>query len=257
MLDTHIHPENWGVKPILFTYGNIVIPSYSAMLLLALIVGILVYVIQSKRENKISENAFYIVFAALFFGTLGAKIPIWIGNYELILSNPQNLGLLLSGRTILGGLIGGTLGVYFTKKIFKINIRIGNEIAPSVAVGVAIGRVGCFLQGCCFGMATNLPWGVDFGDGVHRHPTQIYEVIFNLLVFVYLLAIKSKISEQGKLFKIYLNLYFSFRFVIELIRVEKVIFLGLTGYQITCLLALIYINRKLIIKFFHQRGLIK
>ncbi|MGE5329176.1 MAG: prolipoprotein diacylglyceryl transferase [Deltaproteobacteria bacterium] len=246
MIDSHFYPSGWGVKPILFNIAGFEIPSYSAFVLLGLIVGVLVFYIDAKRQKVNNENTFFIVAAAFTFGALGAKLPIWIANYKLILVEPTNLSALLSGRTIVGGLIGGTLGVILTKRVLKIKDKRGNQFAPAAAIGIAIGRVGCFLRGCCYGIPTYASWGVNFGDGIPRHPTQLYEAVFDLGLFIYLIYLREKITEPGKLFRIFLNWYFVFRFFIEFIRIEKVVFFGLTGFQLVSLMVLVYLNRRLI-----------
>lgn len=246
MLDDHYYPADWGLLPQLSQIYGFAIPSYSFFVLLGLVIGIFIYFYNSDKDKAFNENAMIIFASALIFGIIGAKIPIWIANYKLIFSNPHDLSLILSGRTIMGGLIGGTLGVLLVKKILKIKIRIGNQIAPAVAIGVAIGRFGCLLRGCCYGIATRLPWGVDFGDGILRHPTQAYEIIFNLIMFIYLSNKQKSEQEPGRLFAVYLNSYFIFRFFLEFIRVEANYIYGLSTYQWVCVIGVIYINRKLL-----------
>ena len=253
MIDSHLHPENWGIKPTLFQIGNFEVHSYSFFIVLALVVGVLIYFHEARKNKTLSENTFYIFIAALVGGVLGAKIPIWILNYKLIISSFPNLSILLSGRTITGGLIGGTLGVLFIKKILKIKGKRGNLFAPAIAIGVAIGRIGCFLRGCCYGKETILPWGVNFGDGILRHPTQIYESIFMFGMFFYIIYRKNKNPKPGELFKILMIAYFTFRFFIEFIRVEQVIFLGLTLFQLISIAAVIYFSRESLKSFINNK----
>jgi len=177
MIDEHTiniaNIENWGIRPVLFNIFGIDISSYSFFLLLAIIVGGFVYFKEAKKEKKDNEKTFFIAIGALIGGTLGAKIPMWIMNYDLIIQNWGNLHYILSGRTITGALIGGPIGVFITKKILNIKAKRGNLFAPALAIGDSIGRIGCFLKGCCAGKATNIAsYGVDFGDGILRHPTQ-------------------------------------------------------------------------------------
>lgn len=243
MLDYHTIPaENWGIKPFLFEFFGLRVNSYSFFVLLGLIVGLAVYYYLAKEEKKMSENSFYILIAGLIGGVLGAKIPIWIINFRLIIESLPDITPILSGRTITGGLIGGTLAVLYIKKKLKIKGKRGNLFAPAIALGVAIGRIGCFLKGCCYGKPTSLPWGVDFGDSILRHPTQIYESIFFLVLFI-ILMLKRKNAKPGYLFYILMNTYFIFRFFEEFIR-EEPIFFGLTIFQYISLIALIWINAK-------------
>lgn len=242
MIDLHQHPENWGVRPALFNLGSFEVNSYSFFVLLGLIVGLIVYYILAKKEKKLSENSFYILIAGLFGGIIGAKLPIWIINFSAIIQSFPDLTLFLSGRTITGGLIGGTLGVLFLKKKLKIKEKKGNFFAPAIALGVAIGRIGCFLRGCCYGVETKLFWGINFGDGILRHPTQIYESIFMFGLFFFLLY-KRKDAKPGILFYILMNSYFIFRFFEEFIR-ESPIYFGFTLFQYISIGALIFINAR-------------
>jgi phosphatidylglycerol---prolipoprotein diacylglyceryl transferase len=231
MIDFHYHPEGWGVYPVLFKVGSVAISSYSFFISLAIFIGVMLYIREAKKKKFSGDNAFYVVMGAIIGGVLGAKIPIWIMNFSMIISSFPDIGPILSGRTITGGLIGGTLGVLYVKKKFNIKGRKGNLFAPAIALGMAIGRIGCFLAGCCYGKPTSLPWGVNFGDGIFRHPTQIYEFIFMIGLFVYLEWKKGKNPKDGQLFTILMVSYFTFRFFIEFIRAEPVIFLGLTFFQ--------------------------
>lgn len=240
LIDSHNYLNNWGIKPFIEFFG-FRIASYSLFVLLGLIVAFVAFLIYSKKIKQINEKSFIIIAAAIIGGVLGAKIPIWIVNFDKIFNDPLNLELILSGRTIVGGLIGGFLSVLITKRVFKIKKRIGNAIAPSVCLGIAVGRIGCFLRGCCYGKPTNLNWGVDFGDGILRHPTQIYEIVFCLIFFVYLHFKFKKDPKPGQLFQNFLLIYFIFRFLVEFIRVEKVIFLGLTAFQYVALMIIIFI----------------
>lgn len=243
----------WGIRPILFSVCGFDIPSYSFFVALGLLAGILVYYLEARKQNVLNENSQYIVLGSLVGGVIGAKLLELLINVKYF---PAIISIdnLFFGKTIIGGLIGGFIGVRIVKKILNITEKKGNIFAPAVALGVGIGRMGCFLRGCCYGKATNLPWGVDFGDGVLRHPTQIYELIFMLGMFIYLELIKDKVRESGKLFKILMISYFVFRFFIEFIRVEEVAFFGLTAFQIISIIAIIYLLRDNIIKLIKKYG---
>ena len=245
MIDDHIVPgSHWGIRPELFHVGNISVPSYSFFVLLGLVVGLLVYFYEAKKSNSLNENGIFIVVGALAGGAIGAKLLELIVNYNYFFANINNAAALLSGRTIIGGLIGGTLGAIVTKKLLGIKEKRGNLFAPAIALGVAIGRLGCFFRGCCYGKPTNLPWGVDFGDHILRYPTQLFESLFMLIMFIYLERIKNrKDIKPGQMFKTLMISYFTFRFFIEYIRVEPVVFAGLTIFQIISLGVIVYLSR--------------
>jgi phosphatidylglycerol---prolipoprotein diacylglyceryl transferase len=250
MIDLHSHPASWGIRPILFQIGNVAVSSYAFFVALGLAVGLAVYFFEAKRQHRMNENGFMIAFGALLGGTIGAKLLVWAINYQYLVSHFPQWEVLLSGRSIVGGLIGGSIGAIITKRILKIKEKRGNLFAPAIAIGVAIGRLGCFFQGCCYGKSTSLPWGVDFGDGIMRHPTQLYESLFMFAMFVYLQLVKSDLKLQpGQLFKRLMIMYFVFRFLIEFIRVEGELIFGLSVFQVISIGAIIYLSRVDIKKF--------
>lgn len=244
---------SWGLKPVLFYIKGFPVEAYPVFVFIALVTGILVYKIELKKDNIQKSNAFYIALFAIFGGIIGSKLPIIFMYWKELNSEHNNLQLILSGRTIVGGLIGGTVGTFIAKKAFKIKERLGNQLAIPVAISMAVGRIGCVLRGCCYGQPTTLPWGLDFGDHILRHPTQIYEIFFDIGFAVYLSWRKKRGVLPGELFKIFLNGYLGFRFFLEFIRVEKISATGLTDFQLLCVISLIYINRQFIIQLFKRK----
>jgi len=227
------------MRPILFEISGLEIPSYDFFVLTGLLVGGLIVYAEFRRKKLLQENFFLVAFAALFGGALGAKIPIWIYYSNTIAAHPD-LNVLLTGRTIIGGIIGGWIAVEIAKKKLGIRQKTGDMFAPALAAGEAIGRIGCFLRGCCGGTATSLPWGIDFGDGVPRHPTQLYALLFNLGLFFYLWGTRKKNIREGELFQHYVIVSFTFRFLLEFIRTTPKIFYGLSGFQLVAIPIVLY-----------------
>jgi prolipoprotein diacylglyceryltransferase len=221
MFDDHSHPDGFGILPTILGY-----PTYTLFLALAIAAGALYILHDAQRSGVHREAALEITCSALIFGSIGAKIPI-------LLSAPAEGGPFL-GKTIVGGLLGGMLGVMLVKRILKIKVRLGNVIAPAAALGMTIGRIGCFLNGCCYGIPA--PWGIDFGDGILRYPTQLFEAAFTFAAFIVLHRLKDRVSRQGILFTGFVTSYLTFRFFIEYIRVEPVVWGGLTLIQLICIL---------------------
>jgi phosphatidylglycerol---prolipoprotein diacylglyceryl transferase len=244
-----VNIDNWGIRPVLFTIGNIEVSSYSFFVALGFFAGVGVYIYEAKRKKDTSEKTLYIAIGSIAGGILGAKLLDWIINIDFIFKNISSIDFLISGRTIIGGLIGGYIGANLAKKYTGIKSRKGNLFAPGIALGVAIGRIGCFLSGCCYGKECNLPWGVDFGDKISRHPTQLYESIFMLGMFIWLQFIKNKKTLQpGQLFTNLMLAYFSFRFFIEFIRDEKIALIGFTYFQFICIFVILFLLKDKLIK---------
>jgi phosphatidylglycerol---prolipoprotein diacylglyceryl transferase len=240
--DTHIHPAGWGIRPIAFSLGGRPVTTYALFVALGLVAAVLVYYL-SIRKLHVGNDGLYIAAAAAVGGIVGAKLPLWIANYRLILAgaDPQ---LWLSGRTIVGGLLGGALAVWWTKRRLGITRRLGNYLVAPVCIALFFGRIGCFLTGCCYGVATSLPWGVNFGDGIARHPTQLYEALLVAGLFAYALVMKDRYAP-GVLFRVFMIVYFGWRFLVEFIRVNPVAAAGLTYYQIVAAAVLVYYTAKL------------
>jgi len=215
-----------------------IIPAYAIAMTLAFAAGFAVYRVNTRGMEKQSDQLFPILLAAFLGGVIGAKLPVILLNLRFGLSWQA----ILEGRTIVGGLVGGTLAVLFVKKKLGIRTRYGNLLAPPIALGMAIGRIGCFFSGCCFGKPTDLPWGITFGDGIARHPTQLYELIFCLCAFV-LLQRAHRTAPPGSLLTRFFLAYFIFRFAEEFIRPYTLI-AGLTAFQWICIAGILILTAK-------------
>lgn len=180
---------------------------------------------------------------------LGSKILVLLQHIYLLWQNWQLwLLLLIQGKTIVGALLGGLIGVELTKKLIGVQRSTGDVFVYPLIVGIAIGRIGCFLTGLkdkTYGIATNLPWGVNFGDGIYRHPTQLYEIIF-LLALGLFLQIRSRYDRQeGDLFKFLMVAYLGFRLIMDFLKPDFHFLLELSAVQIACIFGLIYYRRSI------------
>jgi phosphatidylglycerol:prolipoprotein diacylglycerol transferase len=160
---------------------------------------------------------------------VGAKLPFVLSDWDGFLSGAA---WFENGKTIVFGLVGGYFGVELAKWSLDIRMKTGDSFAVPVAVAVAIGRLACFVGGCCYGSVTTVPWGVDFGDGLRRHPTQLYEFVFHLGSAVGLSWLGGRHLLAGQLIKLYIIGYLVYRFFTEYIRPEPILWGGLTGYQL-------------------------
>jgi prolipoprotein diacylglyceryltransferase len=212
--------------------------SYETFVLLALGAGFAL-LWWSGRDQTRSGDISTVALAALVGGGLGAKLLDWALHADLVARVGWEAALL-SGRTVIGGFLGGTVAVAVAKRRAGITGRRGNQLAAPIALGLLIGRIGCFLHGCCYGTPTSLPWGVDFGDGLRRHPTQLYEAAFALVALLVLVAMRRRDSRPGSLFGGFMIGYFAFRFGGEFLRSGPRPLLGLSPYQVAALAGLLY-----------------
>jgi phosphatidylglycerol:prolipoprotein diacylglycerol transferase len=169
-----------------------------------------------------------VALGAFLGGMLGAKLPFVLLDWDGLVAGTAWLD---NGKTILCGLVGGYFGVEAAKWALDIRVRTGDTLAAPVAAAILVGRLACFSAGCCHGTPTDLPWAVDFGDGVARHPTQLYEAAFHLACLVGILALQRRGLCRGQLAKLYIIAYLVYRFFTEYIRPEPRLWLGLTAYQ--------------------------
>jgi phosphatidylglycerol:prolipoprotein diacylglycerol transferase len=233
--------------PFYFSLGALRIHPHWVFESLAYFIGFRLYLRLRLRsgDHLSGGNRLWIVAAAAVGAALGSKLLYWFENPALTLQNWNNPYYLMAGKTIIGGLIGGLFAVEWTKRRLAIDRRTGDLFAIPLALGIAIGRIGCFLSGLgdeTFGAQTNLPWGIDFGDGVLRHPTQLYEIVYLGVLSVWLYRFSRKFHREGDLFKAFMCGYMGFRFFIEFIK-PGLPLAGLTAIQWASLAMLIYYAR--------------
>ncbi|HAN97894.1 MAG TPA: diacylglyceryl transferase [Planctomycetaceae bacterium] len=179
-------------------------------------------------ERPAPGDRWRLAIAAFIGGSIGSKVPFVIASGTPF----EPTVWIADGKTILAALIGAYAAVELTKRVRGIRARTGDAYALPLAGAMAIGRLGCFFTGCCFGAPTELPWGCRFvtAEGL-RHPTQLYESLFHLTSAIVLIPI----IERGRLathrLQAYLIAYCGYRFLSETIRPEPIWALGLTAYQ--------------------------
>jgi len=224
---------SYTTHPVLLDLGFLKIYSWGFMVALAFIVATILSAKEAKRK-KIDHEKIYSLVAYIIIGAIiGSRIGYLLFNPTSIL---DIFKFWEGGLSFHGGFIGGTLFGFFYVKKNKLNFwEIADVVSPSIPLAQAIGRIGCFLRGCCYGIETALPWGINY-LGETRHPTQIYSSIALFLIFIFLSKQKYKKSFNGALFLTYIIIYSVFRFFIEFIRAEPRVLFGLTGAQIASII---------------------
>lgn len=192
------------------------------------------------------DEVAWIAVSAIVGAALGAKLSYWLDDPLTAFAAFPNLGHLLEGKSIVGALLGGLIGVELCKKLTGVRQSTGDAFVLPLTVGMCLGRIGCYLAGLqdhTYGIATSLPWGVDFGDGIARHPTQLYEILFLLVQYAVLHWRRHELAA-GDRFRAFMIGYLSFRLLVEFIKPVFYNYPGhLSGLQWLCIAGLLYYHR--------------
>ncbi|MGO8670395.1 MAG: prolipoprotein diacylglyceryl transferase [Capsulimonadaceae bacterium] len=262
------------MHPILFKIGTFSLHTYGVVLMVALAVAIyracraadrppvarvtresMPYAVETRTipteadsaatsgrptSNDILDSSLWMVVA----GIIGARAVFVAEEWPLYRGHPSTwLAVWEGGISFHGALLGGLLAaVVYTIRHRLAFLKLLDVISPSVMIGYAIGRVGCFFNGCCYGAPTRLPWGVRFYDDGHwtppSHPTQLYSTILSLIFFAVLVRIERHKAFDGQIFAWYLIFAGIERFIMEIWRAgytSDVFALGLTDVQFLCI----------------------
>ena len=196
-----------------------------------------------------TDRSIWIAAAAIAGAALGAKLGYWIEDPLNAFADFPDWRRLVEGKTIVGALLGGLAGVEIAKRAIGATGSSGDAFAFPLMLGIAIGRVGCFLSGLAdhtYGNPTALPWGVDFGDGVPRHPTQLYEIVFLAALAAVMYVRRARFTVAGDRFRLFLAAYLAFRLVVDAIKPVPYAYFGfLSGIQLLCIGGLCYYWRDL------------
>lgn len=215
-----------------------------------------VYLRRNTTDAITSSNRLSIILGAALGALIGSRIVGVLENPVLLLSK-DNIVQLLNTKTIMGGLFGGLLGVEYAKKRIGETASSGDLFTFPIILGIFIGRIGCFLSGTnefTYGKATTFFMGMDLGDGVLRHPTSLYELVFLVLLALILRYLKhNKPLQNGSLFKIFMLSYFAFRFAVEFLKPNVFFVFGLSTIQLLCIIFLLYYKTFILQMFKHAK----
>jgi len=258
-----------GIDPVAFAIGNIEIRWYGIFIALAIISIIIWLLWQVRKGTKLSyDTIFAAALVGIPSGIIIARVLHVVDNIVIAKLHPelalagyvidytQYPGQIVGGDglTAYGAVLGASLGIWIYCRIAKIRIGyLFDVLAPATILAQAIGRIGCTFNGCCYGLETTLPWGIEYtnpnsfgiGAGI-VHPTQIYEIIYNLIVFGILVKLRGKVKPNGSLYLIYLGLYSVWRIGIDFIREGNPFLFGLHQAQVIGIIVLVIVIPALI-----------
>lgn len=211
--------------------GPLTLHTYGVLLALAFLAGLWVVSREAKKAGLdatvITDMAVYV----LIGGLVGAKLLLLLVEWSYYAKHPgEILGLLQSGGVFYGGLLGAFPVAWWFARRHRLDAwKTADVLAPGVAIGQAIGRLGCFAAGCCYGRAADVPWAVTFHDvyatrqvgtpiDAPLHPTQLYESAATLAIFIFLRWLSGRKRFDGQVTLAYIFMYAVARFVIEFYR---------------------------------------
>jgi len=233
--------------PEIIKLGPISIYSYGLMLGIAFITASYLLTLELKRVNLNVNIASEITTIALIFGIIGAKLFHLFEYWDEFINDPL-MAFSPAGLTFYGGFLLATLAIFIYIKRKKLSfLQIADLNAPGLALAYGIARIGCHLSGDGdYGIVSNLPWAYSYAKGtvptppgVTVHPTPIYELIAGILIFMFLWSKRKKYNVNGKLFFVYLILTAIARFLVEIIRINPRLLLGLSEAQIISIILII------------------
>lgn len=205
--------------PIIAKIGPFVIYSYGMMIAIAFLFGIFIAKLEAVRKDIKPDIVYDFGFYLILGSIIGARIYyVFFFDFKGFLDDPVSIfKIWQGGLSIHGGIFAGIITGLIFSKIRKISFwKLADLIAPSIILGQAIGRVGCFLNGCCFGMPMD-----KLLFGMKNHPTQIYEMILDFIGFLLLWGLRKRVKFEGALFLSYLMMYGVIRIIVSRFRADN------------------------------------
>jgi phosphatidylglycerol:prolipoprotein diacylglycerol transferase len=209
------------------------LPTYGFLVATGVLVGLMVAARLAQRQGQDPEKAWNLGILAVLSAIVGAKVLLVVNDWSFYASHPRelfSLSMLQAGGVFYGGLLAAiAVSVWYIRRNHMPVLRTCDAFAPGIALGHAIGRIGCFAAGCCYGKPTSLPWGVTFTNplahelvgtplNVHIHPTQLYESAVELINFFILYWLIRHKKFEGQVIGAYMFLYGFARYFLEFVR---------------------------------------
>jgi phosphatidylglycerol:prolipoprotein diacylglycerol transferase len=199
-----------------------------------------VFLAEARRRKLATEGILWLLGSGFFFGVVGAKVSQWLAQGwpasrpVFAIFSPEE-----GGRALAGGLIIGWLAVSISKRILGIRRSTGDLFALALPAGEAVGRIGCYFNGCCYGTPTHVSWAV-YQHSQWRHPAQLYSSVSAALLFGILVLLRDRLAKEGDLFRLYLVGFGASRFALEFFREGDKGYAGLSLMQWACIGFVVY-----------------
>lgn len=243
------------MDPVCFYAAGRPVFWYGIMTALGFLACVAHLVIRGIREKRPASFGSDVAFWMMLSGIIGARLAYVIANIGYYLQNPLAVIRLDQGGLIYyGGFIGAFLAGIVFARINKLSILgLADFVVSALPLGHAFGRLGCFLNGCCYGSLSSLPWSVQQQDG-NRHPVQLYEAVLNIVIYLLLFLVYRRRKQPGEILAVYCIAYSLGRFLLEFLRGDER--LGWHGFTFAQLISLAIFSAGLILAavLFKKRG---
>jgi phosphatidylglycerol:prolipoprotein diacylglycerol transferase len=217
------------MHPEIAQWGFLHVRSYGLMLSAAFLAGTWLAMREARRRRLDEDRLVSVMLVALVAGVLGARFLYVLEHVDEFRREWMSVvALWQGGLTLYGGVVAGTVaGLVAARRLGLPRWEVADALAPSFALGTAFGRVGCFLNGCCYGRPTTLPWGVRFPEDSFAglefgnaavHPSQLYAAGAGLALFVLLWVLRTRMRTPGHLFWLFLMLFAVARVPLDMTR---------------------------------------
>lgn len=254
-----------SISPVLLHLGFLEIRWYGLMVALAVVAVVAISLIEAKRLGVASEHIYNLAIWAVLGGVIMSRLLHVIDEWQYYLAHPQQL-FSLAGLTIYGAVLGALIAVVVYAWIKKLSIwRLADAVAPGALIGQAIGRIGCTINGCCYGLESPPWWAgaiiytnpehalLGTPIGVPLYPTQLYHLVWNLIGFGVLWSVRKRLAPQGSLFLLYLAIYAAGDLTIRLVREGEPFLFGLQQAQLIGIMILVVTIPWLVIRILLAR----
>jgi len=256
-----MNPIEIGINPVAFGFGPFEVRWYGIMVVLAVVAIIIITLLEAKRVGISEEHIYSVALWAVIGGVMVSRLVHVIDKWDYYVAHPEQI-IRFEGLSVYGAVIGAMAAVLIYAWVKKLSFwQLGDVAAPGALLGQAIGRIGCILNGCCYGLPTSMPWAVIYTNprsyaplGLPIHPTQIYHLLWNLAAFAIIWGLRRRLKPQGTLFLSYLALYAVGDLGIRFVRVGEPFLFGIQQAQLIGIVILVVTVPWLIIRMWRARS---
>jgi phosphatidylglycerol---prolipoprotein diacylglyceryl transferase len=236
------------MHPDLISIGPLTLHTYGLLIAIGFIVALVIAIKTGKRHGIDPQQIMDLSFLLIISGIVGSRIIYIVMNISYYIANPLDMFKLWQGGLVFsGGLLAALIAGYFYIRRHKLNILLmGDLFAPSIAIGQAIGRIGCFMAGCCYGRPASLPWSITFTNpdsmaplNIPLHPTQLYDALSNFIIFIIILILSPLKKFNGQVIIWFLVMHSTARLIIERFRGDDRGIMPGTGWTMTQFIAIL------------------